>query len=307
MTNRNSASEGVPAGWTTAPPARLVPICPNPVFVIGSPRSGTTVLARSLAQHSELWASGESRVFSHLSANGLVERAFDHTMLTPGQHLLRLEEVSREEFLSYVSLGINALITSRSEGRRWIDHTPHYTRIVDTLAELFPGASFIHILRDGREVVQSMLNFADSRPDPAAARFAEQNIGARDMRRACDKWRDHVQAAMTFCDEHTDRAMVVRYEDLVAARQAAFRSMHRFLGIADEEGPASFLASRRINSSFRGRPRLSASELWEAWDEEQRRTFAELAGTTMLRCGYSTPDKLGSSISRQQLGESRSG
>jgi hypothetical protein len=252
------------------------------------------VLARSLAQHSELWTSGESHLFLPLFAEGLVERAFDRAMLPPGPSLLRSEEVSREEFLAYVGLGINALFTNRSEGRRWIDQTPRYALIADTLAEVFPGASFIHILRDGREVVHSMLNFADSRDDPAIERFTEQSIPwAKDMRRACEEWRDHVEAAATFCDEHTDRAMVVRYEDLVAAPQATFRSVHRFLNIADEEGPSRFLASRRPNSSFRKGPRLSGAELWETWEPEQHRMFAEVAGPTMLWCGYSTADGTG--------------
>jgi hypothetical protein len=295
MNDRSSASGPGPASGGAAHPARLAPICPNPVFVIGSPRSGTTMLAHSLGEHNELWVSGESDVLFFLFANGFVERSFDRAMEIPGERWLRLEDVSRKEFLAYLGMGINALITNRSGGRRWIDHTPDYTLIADTLAEVFPGASFIHILRDGRDVVHSMLNFADAVPDPAVRRFLQENVPwATDMRAACDEWRDHVEAAVTFCDEHPDRATMVRYEDLVAAPQETLRSVHRFLGVDDEEGPARFFASGRINSSFAERPRLSASELWEEWEEGRRRVFAELAGATMLRCGYSTRDELGS-------------
>jgi hypothetical protein len=293
MTDRNGTSDPAPANTVAAHPAALPPICPNPVFVIGSPSSGTTVLATSLAKHSELWASDESDVLFFLFANGFVERSFDRAMELPGRRWLRREEVSREEFLAHLGLGINALITSRSGGRRWIDHTPRYALIVETLAEAFPGASFIHILRDGREVVHSMLNFADAAPNPAVGRFLRRDVPwATDMRGACEEWRDHVEAAIAFCQEHIDRAMVVRYEDLVAEPQEAFRKIHRFLGIADEEGPARFLTSRRINSSFGDRPRPSAGELWDVWEQEQRRTFTEVGGATMLRCGYSTADQL---------------
>jgi hypothetical protein len=291
MTDRKGLS-GADAGRDTAN-VRLVPICPNPVFIIGSPRSGTTVLARALAQHSELWTSGESYVLFHLfGPANFAERTFDRAMAIPGPRWLRREEVSREEFLFYVGMGVNALITSRSEGRRWIDHTPHYTLIVDTLAEVFAGASFIHILRDGREVVHSMLNFAKSLSDPQMARFVEgRDAWWTDMRGACEAWRDHVEAAMAFCDEHPDRATVVRHEDLVAAPELTFHSIHRFLEIADEDGPARFWASRRINSSFGDRPRLPGSELWESWGEQERRVFAELAGATMRRCGYWASDE----------------
>ncbi|MQA73281.1 MAG: hypothetical protein GEU88_02830 [Solirubrobacterales bacterium] len=275
-------------------PARLPPVCPNPVFVIGSPRSGTTALARALAKHSDLWASGETHVLFHLFRGGYAEGAFDRAIDSPGPRWLRVEDVSREEFLAHLGMGVNALFTSRSEGRRWIDHTPLNTLIADTLAAVFPGASFVHILRDGREVINSMLNFLDSRLDPAVARFVEQESGwATDMRRACAEWREHVDAATGFCDEHTDRATVVRYEELVAAPAETFGRIHRFLGIANEERPARFFSSRRINSSFGERPRLSASQLWETWDDEWRGTFAEVAGATMLACGYWTPSEAG--------------
>lgn len=268
-------------------------ICPDPVFIIGSPRSGTTVLARSLAQHNELWASGESYVLSHVFRNQFMQHAFARSMRIPGPRWLRAQGVTQEEFLAYVGAGLNALFTSRSEGRRWIDHTPHYAFVADTLALAFPGARFIHILRDGRDVVNSMLNFAASIPDPEVSRFVERNMAwAEDLRTACEAWRDHVEVATAFCDEHHDRAMQVRYEELVAEPEEEFRNMQRFLSVAEEEGPARFLASRRINSSFGGRPRMAGRELWESWDRERQRTFAEIAGPTMLSCGYSTAAEL---------------
>jgi glycosyltransferase involved in cell wall biosynthesis len=268
--------------------APVATICPHPVFIIGSPRSGTTVLAHSLAEHSEFWVSGESDVFFYLFADRFIERAYQRAMNVPGPRWLRLEGVSEEEFLAHVGMGVNALITSRSEGRRWIDQTPHYTGIAGSLAGLFPGASFLHILRDGREVVHSMLNFADSIPDAAVGSHLRETVAwATDMRSACETWRQHVDTAMAFRDERPDRAMVVRYDELVDAPSEVFRGIHQFLGSANEDGPANFLASKRINSSFGRGPRLDAAGIWESWDEEERRLFREVAGPTMLRCGFS--------------------
>jgi len=272
----------------------VVTICSDFVFIIGSPRSGTTVLAHSLAEHSEFWVSGESYFLFYLFSRGLPESAYDRAMEVAGEGWLRAENVSREEFLAHVAMGINALITSRSRGLRWIDQTPHYTLMVDTLASLFPGARFLHILRDGHEVVHSMLNFADSHPDAEARDFLRRSVPwATDMRSACEFWRDHVETAMAFCEEQPDRGLVVRYDELVTAPHEAFRSIHTFLDAADEEGPAAFLASKRINSSFRGTSRLSASEIWEQWNDDQRGIFEEVAGPTMLRCEFPMADQLG--------------
>lgn len=265
-----------------------MPICPNPVFVIGSPRSGNTVLGRSLAEHSEFWTSGESDFLYRVFRDHFMQRAFDRAIQMPGRRWLRLEDVDREEFLAYIGMGINALFTSRSDGRRWIDHTPLYTLIVDTLGEVFPGASFLHIARDGRDVVHSMLHFSHAVSDPAVGRYLRQSVPwATDMRSACEAWRDYVATAMAFCDEHQDRALVVRYEDLAADPEAGFLDIHRFLGVGDEDGPARFITERRINSSFGDRARPTAEGVWEGWDEERRRIFAEVAGPTMVRCGYS--------------------
>jgi Sulfotransferase family len=270
-----------------------IAVCPNPVFVVGSPRSGTTILGRSLAEHTELWTSGESYALFHLfGPRDFAGQTFDRSMAIPGPRWLRRENVGREEFLAYVGLGINALMTNRSGGRRWVDHTPLYTKIVGPLAEVFAGASFIHILRDGREVVNSMLNFVASHRDPEGKNFIEKTMPwASDVSGGCETWREHVETAMAFCEEHPDRAMVLRYEDLVADPAATFGSIHGFLGIADEDGPAKFLSNRRINSSFDDRPRLSGSELWETWAADLRHTFAAHAGTAMVRSGYWTPDE----------------
>jgi Sulfotransferase family/Glycosyl transferase family 2 len=266
-------------------------VCPDPVFIIGSPRSGTTVLAHALAQHSDFWVSGESDFLFYLFSERFVERAYERAMDVPGPRWLRLEDVSEEEFLAHVGMGINALITDRSGGRRWIDQTPHYTQIVDSLAGLFPGARFLHILRDGREVVHSMLNFADSIPDPAVGDFLRETVAwATDLRTACETWRQHVDTAMAFCERQPDRAMVVPYAELVAQPHAMFTRIHHFLGAADEDGPADFVSSKRINSSFGRGPRQSAGDIWQRWDEEERRIFTEVAGQAMRRCGFSMRD-----------------
>jgi hypothetical protein len=78
---------------------------------------------------------------------------------------------------------------------------------------------------------------------------------------------DSVETVMAFCDEHADRARVVRYEDLVGAPEERFQDIHRFLGVPDQDGPARFLSSQRINSSFCGRARRSADDLWPGWEE----------------------------------------
>src|SRR5262245_65210838 len=88
-------------------------ICPNPIFIIGSPRSGTTALASALAQHSQLWASAESDFLFHLFAGRHAQRAYQQAADPPGRRWLTIEQVLRQEFLAYLGLGMNGLFACR--------------------------------------------------------------------------------------------------------------------------------------------------------------------------------------------------
>src|SRR4051812_27963542 len=192
-------------------PVRTHPlICPDPVFIIGAPRSGTTILAHALGKHTHFWASDESEFLLDLYGGGRIEEAFDRACALEGDSWIRTEDVSRSEFLTFVSLGVNALFTSRSKGKRWIDHTNLYTQMADTLAEMFPQARFVHGLRDGRRAVHSTLHFKhrfeselpnrDVPPLPIRSWVAAGRIApwAADFREACVVWSQYVEAATDF-------------------------------------------------------------------------------------------------------------
>src|SRR5436190_18405280 len=90
-------------------------ICENPIFIIGSPRSGTSILAWALAQHPAFCTFDESDVLWNLFHRNHAEKAYDAAAARPdGKDWLTRNHVSREEFLAYLGFGINALVTSRS-------------------------------------------------------------------------------------------------------------------------------------------------------------------------------------------------
>jgi hypothetical protein len=290
-------------------------LCPNPVFIIGAPRSGTTILAWSLAQHSRLWTSAESDFLFHLFGNDHAGKAFRKATEVAGDRWLKTEKVGRQEFLGFLGLGLNALYTSRSGGRRWVEQTPLYTMIVDVLGDLFPGALFLHILRDGRRVVHSMTHFLQQKA-VVENKIPGEFIGgwASDFREACRAWRRYTDRAMDFCAAYPDRSLTVINEQLVADPTAGFGAILRFLGVPYEDGPANLFRSRRINSSFhKGPSRAPAvhelADPWQEWSPEQRRTFADEAGSAMVKyglagekdlvlCGGEPHDRLGARIRR---------
>jgi len=276
-------------------------ICPDPIFIIGSPRSGTSILAWSLAQHSELWTEAETDIFFYMLKDGLLERAFETSVGRPDGTWLHNHGVDLEQFLAYLGLGLNALLTKTSNGRRWVDQTPTNTIVVDRLAEMFPGARFLHILRDGRRVVHSMVNFHRAFGDPdAVERMKDAGrlpLWTTDFADACRTWARFVRIARDFGQRHPDRAYTVTNERLITDPGGAMRDVLGFLAMPQEPAPARFLRSNRINSSFAGSGKSdeappALTEPWREWLPEQHEVFFENAGGLMIDCGLATESEL---------------
>lgn len=274
--------------------------CPNPVFVIGSPRSGTSILPWSLAQHPDFWTSRESDLLYNLFGGGRVEKAFADAESRPEGTWLSEQNVGLDEFLAALGSGLNELFTRRSGGKRWVDQTPLNTLMLDTLARLFPGAYFLHILRDGRRVVNSMMNFANNIPSELREKMQRSGGLAGwsvDFREACRTWKQFVVMAVDFQRQFPHRCLTVRNDRLSADPHQGFREIFTFLEAPYAESSPKYFQDYRINSSFqqtdvRNRGERPVSELWSAWSQEQREVFVREAGETMVTTELATQDEL---------------
>jgi hypothetical protein len=265
---------GVPTVVSAQAPSRSPSaLCPNPVFILGAPRSGTSILVWALAQHPRLWGSSESNLLYHLFGDSHIDTVFEALSEQHGASWLREQGIERGEMLRHLGLGVNAVFSSRSAGKRWIDKSIPNTMMADVLGEMFPGASFIHILRDGRQVVHSMVH----------AQFVDPNM--REFPAACRTWRTYVDAADAFCASHPQRSLTVFYDRLVAAPEHELQRIFRFLDLEQDPAPAAFFRSNRINSSFASTPnapiRSGDSAGWRQWSDEQRQIFWDEAAMTL--------------------------
>ena len=295
--------------------AALTQLCPNPIFIIGSPRSGTSILAWSLAQHSQLWASGELHLIHGLFGTEAFDQRVRREQALP-EGFMEEERVDRAELLRYLGMGVNALITNRSGGKRWIEQTPLYAVMVDRLLEMFPGAYFLHILRDGRAVVNSMMNFSNALPDGQREILMREGWypeWATDFATACSTWSSSVESAMDFSRLHPDRCLTISYRQLVGGPEEGFRAIARFLGVPQEDGPAEHFRTNRLHSSVippseAGAPPPLASEPWLAWTPEQRRLFTEIAAPTLIRYGLASGEEIATwndAVRRREVEEVR--
>lgn len=137
------------------------------MFVVGSPRSGTSVLTWCLGQHSNLLALEESGWMGDFAAD-LGARYAAGSRRGERSQLVAMG-VDRDAFMAEFGRAIDGLV-ARHRARlqdpcaaggkaRWIDGTPEYSLHIGGLIKLFPAAKFVHIVREVDAVVASMLNF----------------------------------------------------------------------------------------------------------------------------------------------------
>lgn len=240
------------------------------VFVIGAGRSGTSALGWALAQHPSFWASSEADFIHGLYGDGRLASAYERSRDASGRTWLRVNDMQYEEFCRHAGVGIDSLMASRSGGRIWVDATPSNTLMARDLALMFPSARFIHIVRDGREVVESML----------ASGF--DLLAARDFAAACEYWRGLVACGLEAEQAHADRVLQVRHARMTEDPSGFIAEVLAFLGAGASDAPAEFLRGNVINSSFAGATAgpagVSARDRVVRWDSGKRRTYERIAG-----------------------------
>lgn len=246
------------------------------IFVIGCPRSGTSALAWSLDKHPALWTSAEANFLSQLyGPRGRIKKLYKEIAEHPRGDFLWLNKnkVTYEEFASYIGWGIDQMYLSRSGGKRWVDQTPAHTLLAVDLMYLFPKAKFLHLVRDGRRVVTSMTNSGFT------------NKWATDFEEACKTWVHYVERGLQLQEKFPNRVLEVRNEALIEQREETCAQIQEFLGVNANPGPANYLATRWINSSF-GPERKTPEAPWEDWTETQSQTFEQVCADLMKTLGY---------------------
>ncbi len=224
----------------------------KPVFVVGSPRSGTSILTWCLGQHPNMFPVPESNWMGHFAVNVAV--GYQTGSARGDRSILSAMDIQDNELFATIGRGINDLIlrhrkdlerkrralSNQSEPRgRWVDGTPEYSFHICGLRKLFPDALFVHICRDVCAVVRSMLNFH---------RLAGTQLVANGEE-AYRYWIRAVRACLTAeCAHGPTVVHRTRYTDLIENPEPTMCSLLDFLG---EPYTAKCLEplAERINSS----------------------------------------------------------
>ena len=195
-----------------------------PVFVVGVPRSGTTLLRQMLRGSRTLAIPRESHFVPRALEAPTPTAALDVVLSSPklttweiDPDAVRRRAASAADPAAVVRAAFETYAEAQGR-RRWGDKTPGYVAHIDLLARAFPDALFVHIVRDGREVADSL---------------REQQWGPPDLLIAGYAWRTWVSAGRDAGERlGPSRYHELAYEELAAAPAEALTRVCEFL---DEE------------------------------------------------------------------------
>lgn len=264
-----------------------------PIFIVGCPRSGTTLLRNLLRSHPRLTFAPESHFIpsfyrlygdpqNEASAVSLARRVLRLEWVRPWQLPLTPSDFKPDRSFAAVLERLYGAWAVREGKARWGDKTPHYVVSIPTLLRIFPAAKIIHVVRDGRDVALSWL----------IAGFEPRNLFM-----AASLWTQYVGAGRAAAGALShDRLLEVRFEALVANPNEVLRPVCEFMGEAFTPDllNVNCIASSLVGRRWKSMPYLQKSEIVGdnvgAWKNSMsvgdRSLFESVAGELLGTLGY---------------------
>ena len=274
----------------------------RPFFIVGSGRSGNTLLRRILLAHSALYIPPETYVLGrairtfqrnrHMRWKDLVYLTlslfefhpefvtFECTLRPLARYLSNEPSPSRNLAHILDSFYRYHADIKGFEPSRWGDKTPLNIYDLPVIIKVFPKAQFIHVVRDGCDVVESYLRSG-----------IYKDVGS-----AAERWSSSVKAFVDFSRKYPASCFVVRYEDLVLSPRDTIQGLCDFLKVEfedqmmDSEDLSSVMGdvgmhdhhqrvSGKITTSRIGKGR-------ESLTAEEKRNLGEMIDDELVKFGY---------------------
>jgi hypothetical protein len=206
------------------------------IFVIGSPRSGSTLLARMIGSHSQVYGRGEPHMLTplaHLGYYSKVDKA-------PYDAVLAAESI--REFVAdlpggeqdyvdacraYADTLYLRMLSKRPEKAFFLDKTPAYALVLDFIAKIYPDSKYVVLTRHPLAVFSS---FAESF-------FDSDYQAAHDYNPILERY---VPAIAKFLRQAAVPVHQVVYERMVADPETTLGGVFEFLGIPHEPGAVDY-------------------------------------------------------------------
>jgi hypothetical protein len=258
------------------------------VFLVGCPRSGTTLVQALVASHPDVVSFPETHFFRSLSPRSRVPRRLG---LASPRALRRLGEftveLGRPELAERLSPALTVRGATRTfvrlldglahehQAETWLEKTPAHLHHIGRITRLVSGARFVHVVRNGEDVVASLYQVTREYPDVWG--------GPRSLDDCVDRWLRDVEITRRFTDH--PHHLVVRYEEAVEQPERVLERLCRFLDLdfdeailTNQQAAAAQVVLRSEPWKQRARLRpalLSGRKFDELLDNRQRRYVSQ--------------------------------
>ncbi len=268
-------------------------------FVVGCPRSGTTLLRAMLDSHPDLAVPGESYFVVELAPRFVSRwwRRFDRRRcldavlaherfvqweLDDGAVRDAVAAAEPRDFAALVRVLYAAYASARGK-HRYGDKTPNYVLDLPLIARLFPEARFVHVVRDGRDVALSVTEI--------------EQWGPSKIEGAAHYWVRHVEAGRRAGTAlGADRYLEVRYDDLVADPELTLHEVCAFVDLPFARSMLTYperfddLVSSNMQPELHERLRRPPTQGLRSWREQMSRVdvaaFEAIAGDALAKFGF---------------------
>lgn len=232
------------------------------IFLVGCPRSGTTLLQSLLAAHPQIASFPETRLFLSLEMSrgfwrrglGLASRRAKPRF---NQFLHEIDHDEMQKLLprtalfipQYAQAFIRVLdtLTKQQDKSFWLEKSPPHLRCIDLIEQWVTGPKFIHITRNGADVVASLYEVTHRHP--------EAWHGVWDIDRCIRKWIEDVRLSSDHL--HKPNHTLVQYEQLVEDPRAILIELCEFIGTEFNEAMLQDYGAVAKQVSLK----------WELWKE----------------------------------------
>ena len=202
----------------------------SPIFIVGLPRSGSTLVESMLATHADIHAIGESPLIPQLSRYG------GELLQPPVEFPEWVKELDKEKWTGLAHFYLNkALRLSGKEGHRIVDKNLGNTVYIGLIRLLFPKARILHCVRNPLDVATSCLSIDFAGHFPWTYSMEDFIEHYRLYRSLMDYWHDLLPENM----------LDVAYEDMVHAPEATSQKVFAFLGLEWSEEVLAFNRKQR--------------------------------------------------------------
>jgi hypothetical protein len=233
------------------------PTLREPIFFIGCPRSGTSVAVRLFASHP--WVANWSEAGQVWDPARYYDPEADHHW--------RASDVTPEA-AARLHARFEHYRRSRDK-KRFVNKHPRSSVRVEYIAQVFPDAFFVHVIRDGRAVVNSIANKIREEPERQTVPFGNfckppnwrQLLREDLIEQSAWQWREIVGHILDKKDLLGERFHQFKYEDMCANPREVLASVAAFAGLPTSEGLLDQIPASLENMNYKFKEDLTSRQI----------------------------------------------